>query len=226
MSEPRPQDLRRLEALEERLGRARAERSDLAAERRELRRTLAAAERRAKAAERAAGQLEERLAALVEENRGLAARLDELAGAVETVERGALEARKETDAAQKELAAARQAAERAEGKLAEAEAARDRAVERLGVVEEQLKAGGGEALLPAGEVAKLVDAFVGDLGGSLPGMVVRDGEIRLQVAFGKAGKASGFVVPTPESSAEVRQSLHELAVRFERGVELPDVEPG
>jgi hypothetical protein len=50
---------------------------------------------------------------------------------------------------------------------------------------------------------------------------VRDGEIRLQVAFGKVGTATGFVVPSAESPEEIRKTLHEVAIRFDRSIELP-----
>jgi hypothetical protein len=59
MPEISARDLRRLQALENRLEKEREERRDLAAERRELRRTVTTAERAAKSAE-------EQVTALVE----------------------------------------------------------------------------------------------------------------------------------------------------------------
>jgi hypothetical protein len=52
-------------------------------------------------------------------------------------------------------------------------------------------------------------------------MVVRDSEVRLEVAFAKVGTATGFVVPSAEAPDEVRKNLHEVAIRFDRSVELP-----
>jgi len=57
-----------------------------------------------------------------------------------------------------------------------------------------------EPVLPAAEVAKLVDGLVGDLGSRLPGLVICDGEMRLEVAFGRVGGDNGFVVPSATSS--------------------------
>ena len=67
--------------------------------------------------------------------------------------------------------------------------------------------------------ARLIDGFVEEIGGGLPGLAVREGEIRLNVAFGKVGRATGFVVPSADAPPEVRKNLHEVAVRFDRSRE-------
>lgn len=54
-------------------------------------------------------------------------------------------------------------------------------------------------------------------------MVVRDGEIRLQVAFGKVGRASDFVVPSADAPPDVCKNLHEVSVRFDRTLDVPEV---
>jgi hypothetical protein len=88
--------------------------------------------------------------------------------------------------------------------------------QRVKLAEAQLKTKTITPVLPANEVARLIDGFVDEIGSGLPGLSVREGEIRLQVAFGKVGQASGFVVPSADAPADVRKNLHEVSVRFDR----------
>ncbi|CAA9539288.1 MAG: hypothetical protein AVDCRST_MAG73-1745 [uncultured Thermomicrobiales bacterium] len=40
--------------------------------------------------------------------------------------------------------------------------------------------------------------------------------------FGGAGDQVGFVIPTPDSPPEVRESLHGLTLRFDRGAQMTE----
>jgi len=222
MPEISAQDLRRLNALEGRLERAQDERRSLAEERRELRARASAAERASKAAEKEAAEVDGRLAAVLEENARLAKRLDELGADVERLRAAGTGLRDELTASRGELKQAVSAGKQAERALQKAESDRDRVSERLKLAEAQVKAKTTAPVLPAKEVAKLIEGFVDEVGSGLPGMVVRDGEIRLQVAFGKVGRATGFVVPSADSPPEVRKSLHEVSVRFDRTLDGPE----
>lgn len=220
MPEISAQDLRRLRALEARLERARADRESSAAERRELRDRATVAERAVRAADARAAEVDERLSALVAENARLAARLQEIEADGEKLRAAAGKLREQLDAAR---TAVREGA--AEGKklaraLGKAEQNGDRLAERLKLAEAQLKSKTTTPVLPAKEVARLIDGFVEEIGGGLPGLSVREGEIRLNVAFGKVGRATGFVVPTADASPEIRKNLHEVAVRFDRSREV------
>lgn len=221
MPEISAQDLRRLTALESRLERAQGERRSLTEDRRELRTRATAAERAAKVAEKRSAEADGRLAGVVEENARLAGRLEELSADLERLQTAGTKLRDELSAAQGELKQALAAGKQAERALGKADAERERLAERLTLAEAQVKAKATEPVLPAKEVAKLIDGFVDEVGAGLRGMVVRDGEIRLQVAFGKVGDATGFVVPSADSPAEVRKSLHEVSVRFDRTLEEP-----
>jgi chromosome segregation ATPase len=221
VAELSPQDLRRLRTLEERLEKAADEKRSFTIERRELRARATAAERAAKAAEKRAAGLDDQLAAVLTENAGLATRLDEIAADSERLRAAGVKLREELDAAKKSLREGVAEARRLTKTLERAEADRERLAEHLKVAEAQLKAKTTTPVLPAKEVAKLIDGFIEEIGTGLPGLSVREGEIRLQVAFGKAGRASGFVVPSADPPAEVRTNLHELSFRFDRtlGVE-------
>lgn len=216
MAELSPQDLRRLRTLEERLEKATDEKRSFTVERRELRARATAAERATRAAEKRASDLDTRLAAVLTENAGLATRLDELEADAERLRAAGTKLREELDAAKKSLREAVAEARRVGKTLDRAEADRERIAEHLRVAEAQLKAKTTTPVLPAKEVAKLIDGFMEEIGTGLPGLSVREGEIRLQVAFGKAGRATGFVVPSADAPKEVRTNLHEVFFRFDR----------
>jgi chromosome segregation ATPase len=218
MPEISAQDLRRLQALEERLEKAQGEKKTFTVERRELRARATAAERAAKSAEKRAGEVDERLAALLAENARLAARLDEIAADSERLRAASLKLREQLDATKKSLQQTLSEAKKTTRTLQKTESERARLVERLKLAEAQLKTTTTTPVLPAKEVAKLIDGFVDEIGTGLPGMVVRDGEIRLQVAFGKVGQATGFVVPSAEAPPDVRKNLHEVSIRFDRAL--------
>lgn len=221
MPEISARDLRRLQALEGRLTKTRDERQALAAERRELRAAVTANARRARAAEKEAAAADDKVEAILRENAALAARIDEIQADLERVQAASLELRAQVDATSTELGAAQQALAAAEGKVGGLEKERDSLSESLKLANEQLSGKGMTPVLPAKEVAKLVEGLVLDIGTGLPGMVVRDGELRLQVAFGKIGQQTGFVIPSAETPPDVRKNLHEVAIRFDRTVELP-----
>lgn len=222
MPEISARDLRRLEALESRLEREQAGRRALTTERRELRAAVAANARRLRELEKKLTASQAQLEAVLAENAALAARLEETKADQERLQQASLELRGELDKARVELGRAQEALGGAQSDLEAAKAERDGLAENLKVASEQLAGKEITPVLPAKEVAKLVDGFVTELGSGLPGMVVRDGEVRLQVAFAQVGQVGGFVVPSAESPPEVRQSLHEVSIRFDRSVELPE----
>jgi DNA repair exonuclease SbcCD ATPase subunit len=221
MPEISARDLRRLEALEGKLTRAQDERKALAAERRELRAAVTANARRARALEKEAAASDAKLEAVLAENAALAARLDEAAADLEQLKAASLELRSQLDGARAELEGGKEALEKAQGELGAIVKERDGLTESLKLANEQLAGKGITPVVPAKDVAKLVDELVVQIGTGLSGMVVRDGELRLQVAFGKVGQQTGFVIPSAESPPEVRENLHEVAIRFDRAVELP-----
>jgi predicted RNase H-like nuclease (RuvC/YqgF family) len=219
MAEVSAQDLRRLTTLEERLEKAQGEKRSFTAERRELRARATAAERAARSAERAVSDTDNRLTALLEENARLATQLEERAADGEQLRSAAEKLREELDASAKSLDEVRSETSRLTESLAKAESERDQVTERLKLADAQLKTEAKTPILPAKDVARLIDGFVGELGTNLSGMAVREGEIKLQVAFGKVGTSTGFVVPSADSPPEVRKDLHEVSIRFDRAIE-------
>ena len=222
MPEISAQDLRRLKALEERLAKAQDEKKSLTIERRELRARATTAEQAAKSAEKRAAEVDERLAGLLTENNRLAGRLDEIAADSERLRAAGLKLRAQLDETKKGLREAVAASKKLTRSLQKTESDRECLGERLKLAEAQLKTTTTTPVLPAKEVARLIDGFVDEIGSGLPGMIVRDGEIKLQVAFGKVGQATGFVVPSADAPPEVRKNLHEIAIRFDRSLVAPE----
>lgn len=224
MPEISAQDLRRLRALEGRLEKAQDERKSFAAERRELRAQATSAERAAEAAGSRTAEAEGRLEALLAENGRLAARLDEIGKDAVKLRGAAVKLREQLDEARKAVRTGAAETKRLTKSLQRAETESGRLAERLKLAETQLRTKTTTPVLPAKEVAKLIDGFVEEIGGGLPGLAVREGEIRLNVAFGKVGRETGFVVPSADAPADVRKNLHEVAVRFDRSREALEAE--
>ena len=221
MPEISARDLRRLQAVEDRLSKAETDRKALAAERRELRAAVSANARAAREATKKATDAGGQLEAVLAENQRLAARLDELTADLERLRSAGVELREQADSTRAELAGVQAKLASAESDLGAVTAERDQVIERLKVADDQLAGKEITPVLPPRDVAVLIERFVSQVSSGLPGMVVRDGEVRLQVAFGKVGTATGFVVPSATSPEEIRKNLHEVAIRFDRSVELP-----
>ncbi|MGH2382250.1 MAG: hypothetical protein ACRDG7_13665 [Candidatus Limnocylindria bacterium] len=222
MPEISAQDLRRLRALEGRLAKAGEKARSSTAERRELRARATAAERTARTAEKRVGEVEERVTALVDENARLSARLDSVAADSERLQGAAIKLREQLDEANGSLTAAASEERKLTRSLQQTESERDRLVERLKLADAQLENQTTAPVLPAKEVATLIDNFVDEVGSGLTGMVVRDGEIKLQVAFAKVGRATGFVVPSADAPPEVSRNLSEVAIRFDRSRDVAE----
>ena len=220
MPEISARDLRRLEALEGRLSKAQSERKALSEERRELRTAVTANARAVRDADRRAAVVGDKLEAVLAENQKLATRLDEVAADLERLSSAAAEQRQQLDEAQAQLAAAQEQLVNAQRELKVLTSERDQLAERVKIADDQLAGKGMTPVLPPKEVAVLVGGLVNDVTAQLPGMAVRDGEIRLQVAFAKIGTATGFVVPSAEAPDELRQNLHDVSIRFDRSIEL------
>jgi hypothetical protein len=145
-----------------------------------------------------------------------ASRPDEIAADSERLRAPGIKLREQLDATKKSLQQTLSEAKKTTRALQKAESEREVLGQRLKLAEAQLKTKTITPVLPAKEVARLIDGFVDEIGSGLPGLSVREGEIRLQVAFGKVGQASGFVVPSADATADVRKNLHEVSVRFDR----------
>lgn len=225
MAEPRPQDLRRLQSLETRLAKATDDRKSLAAERKELRAAVAANATRAKLAEETAERTAERLDKLVEENAQLAAARDQAVADAQLLETTGARLRAELTQAVADAKTAKRETARLAKELASAGVELERGRQALAVARAQLESDGADVMLPTSEVAELVDSLIGDFSSRMPGLGIRDGELRLKVAFGRVGDQAGLVLPTPTSPAPVLNSLQDITLRFDRSAAVDAASP-
>ena len=89
-------------------------------------------------------------------------------------------------------------------------------IKQIQTLTDQVETQGKTPLLSPEAASGLVDEFVSKLRGGANGLLVRRGELRLKVAFGRAGESTGFVIPTAESSEALRASLHEVVLEFDQ----------
>lgn len=151
---------------------------------------------------------------LLAENQRLATQIEESSTELVALRAAAASARSDVEAARSEVEQAVRAEVGKEVKqLTKAQATLQK---QLDAANAQLTQEGKTPVLPAGQVAVLINELVGEFQSGLSGLQIRDGELALKVGFGAAGEIGGFVVPTTESTPEVRENLHEIKLRFDR----------
>ena len=164
--------------------------------------------------------LVEREDSLIQENRRLAERTATVDRDLVLFRDKAEKAVEDIQAARKETAAELNAVHAAERKELLGE--REQLQSELSLLTKQIEHKGKIPLLPPEKVANLLGDLVDQLGGQLPGMKMRTGEITLKVAFGAAGDVSGFLIPTPDADQKIKESLHELTISFDRAAPVID----
>ena len=170
-------------------------------------------------------KLAERESFLIQENRRLAESTHTVKRDLELFREKAEKAARDIQIARKETAVELNAKHAAERKKLRGEQAKLQS--ELSLATKQLKKEGKVPLLPPEKVADLMGDLVNRLGGQIPGMKMRTGEMKLKVAFGAAGDVSGFVVPTPDTGPDVKENLHEVTIRFDRAAAIsgPELKP-
>ena len=150
-------------------------------------------------------------AALIAENRRIAAHLESVMADFEPFRDAALKAEGAIKQAREETEQAVRA--ELEGKFA---ADKGRLEKQVLTLTRQVKEQGKTPLISPDSAANLVDTFIKKMRDGLGGLRVKDGEIKLKVAFGQVGDQTGFVIPTAESDKELKENLHEVVVRFDQ----------
>ena len=163
-------------------------------------------------------KLTERENSLIQENRKLAVRAGMVERDLALFREKAETAAKDIQLARKETAAELNTAHTAERKKLLGDQAQLQS--ELSLLTKQLEKKGKVPFLPPEKVAELMGDLVNRLGGQMPGMKMRTGEMKLKIAFGAAGDVSGFVVPTPDIGPEVKENLHEVTIRFDRATAI------
>lgn len=192
--------------------------SQLRQERDAEREKLAAERRQREELQDRARVIEQKEGSLIDQNRDQAERLAELVNDVESLRSAASEAVATRDRALVEAREAAAARQDLEGRVKGLEDEGARLREALRSATLQLKSQDRPRVLPAAEVAGLVSSFLGQLRSGLPGLDVRDGDLKLKLAFASDGENPGFVIPTIDSPESIGP-IHEVDVHLDR---LPD----
>ncbi|HYO89863.1 MAG TPA: hypothetical protein VER79_14535, partial [Candidatus Limnocylindrales bacterium] len=176
----------------------------------EQRAQLAEAQKAIRELTKSSGALEPLLA----ENQRLAAQIDATATEMAALKKAAGDAKADISAAKAETEArVREELGADIAGLTKQQAALQKQLDTANV---QLKEQGKPPLLSAEKVAGLLNELVGQMQGGISGLHIRDGELKLKVGFGAAGELGGFVIPTTDSTPEVRENLQEITFRFDR----------
>ncbi|MBL8134008.1 MAG: hypothetical protein JNL42_19255 [Anaerolineae bacterium] len=186
---------------------------------------IAESEKRIQALEKALAEAEEqlrisqadddqRIGQLIEQNRSLSAQIDTMTGDLRVVQTAAEEANARVDTARTEAEARTRAELTPQIETLQGE--RGALQAQLDLATKQLQSEGKTPLLPADRVVGMLNDLVTQFQGRLTGLRIRDGELKLQVGFGAVGESGGFVIPTTDSTPELRQNMQEITFRFDR----------
>jgi len=131
------------------------------------------------------------------------------------------------EGSQREAAAADHARAEVEkqlgGRLQAAEEGLKLSETRVASLTTQLREQGRLEVLPPAQLGQLMSGFLGQLETGMPNLRLSQGELKLKVGMARSGTQDGFVVAPPDASPEMRATLHEVSLRFDRGGASPVV---
>ena len=87
---------------------------------------------------------------------------------------------------------------------------------RIAALSAQLGSAGKLEVLAPDQVGHLMGGFLQQLETGMPTLRLAEGELKLKLGLARADQQDGFVILPPNASAELRSSLHEISLRFDR----------
>lgn len=87
---------------------------------------------------------------------------------------------------------------------------------RIAALSAQLDSAGKLEVLAPDQVGHLMGGFLQQLETGMPTLRLAEGELKLKLGLARADQQDGFVILPPNASAELRSSLHEISLRFDR----------
>jgi hypothetical protein len=160
-------------------------------------------------------RMKEQIGALLSENQRLAQLRDEAQQDNKTL----IERIETSDARQKaavEAAIAVTTAQQGEKLKELAETAR-LAAARVASLSAQIESGGKLEVLAPDQVGHLMSGFLLHIESGMPALRLAEGELKLKLGLARSAQQEGFVILPPNASAEMRSSMHEISLRFDRG---------
>jgi hypothetical protein len=87
---------------------------------------------------------------------------------------------------------------------------------RIAALSTQLGSAGKLEVLAPDQVGHLMGGFLQQLETGMPSLRLAEGELKLKLGLARSDQQQGFVILPPNASAELRSSLHEISLRFDR----------
>jgi chromosome segregation ATPase len=87
---------------------------------------------------------------------------------------------------------------------------------RIKALSAQLGSAGKLEVLAPDQVGQLMGGFLQQLETGMPTLRLAEGELKLKLGLARSEQQDGFVILPPNASAELRSSLHEVSLRFDR----------
>ncbi len=88
--------------------------------------------------------------------------------------------------------------------------------ERIATLTKQIEASGKLEVLAPDQVGHLMGGFLKQMETGMPTLRLAEGELKLKLGLARSNQQDGFVILPPNASAELRSSLHEISLRFDR----------
>jgi hypothetical protein len=88
--------------------------------------------------------------------------------------------------------------------------------ERLAALAKQMESSGKLEVLAPDQVGHLMGGFLKQMETGMPTLRLAEGELKLKLGLARSNQQDGFVILPPNASAELRSSLHEISLRFDR----------
>lgn len=156
---------------------------------------------------------------LIEENRRLAERLENLTLDLEQYRQAAQNVQEQIAAARQEVEAQFQdQIAQLQQQLTQLQAEK---TEQINIYQQQLRQQEKIPLLTTQGSVELITRFISQLRESMTNFQLKTGDIKLKVAFGQVGDYRGLVIPTIDSQPQIVEQLQEITLQFDRNVLNP-----
>ena len=97
------------------------------------------------------------------------------------------------------------------------------AVARVASLSAQIDSNGKLEVLAPDQIGRLMSGFLQRIESGMPSLRLAEGELKLKLGLARSAQQEGFVILPPNASAEMRSSMHEISLRFDRGGALTTI---
>jgi hypothetical protein len=87
---------------------------------------------------------------------------------------------------------------------------------RVASLSSQIDSNGKLEVLAPDQIGRLMSGFLKHIELGMPALRLAEGELKLKLGLARSAQQEGFVILPPNASAEMRSSVHEISLRFDR----------